>query len=171
MGVFIYCSSILLLLIVVVEDFKYRAVTWWIFPALSAIFIVNEYDAFTFIDTVLNIGFILIQLIVLSLYFSFKEKKMVNITLNYLGLGDILFWAACSLVFSSLNFIAFYCLSLFVVLIVIAVWKGFKIKPTMTTVPLAGIQAATLLCFLLSSLMVGKISFRDDSWVEKLLVV
>jgi hypothetical protein len=159
-----------LLVFIIIEDFKFRAVSWWIFPMLAIAFIGIEYTSLRLQDIVLNSCFTFIQLIMLSLYFSIKEKKVINITQNYLGWGDIVLWIASCLLFSPLNFVLFFMSSLVFTMMVVAGWKLTKIKPVMTTVPLAGIQAMALLLLLMATVFSDKILFRDDSWIEKILL-
>jgi hypothetical protein len=168
----IVCGWLLVpvLSIVVWEDFKYRAVSWWLFLLLAAMAFFVEYQWFSFIDVSMNAGFVIIQLVILTIYFSIKEKKKVNLMTRYLGLGDILFWIILCLLFSPVNFTLFFMASMVLVMIVVGVWKIAKLKPVMTTVPLAGIQAAVLLAVLLIHLLSNNISFRDDRWIEAILL-
>lgn len=163
-------SLIPILSIVVWEDFKYRAVSWWLFVLLAAMVFFVEYQQFSFIDFSMNAGFVLIQLLVLTIYFSIKEKKKVNLLTRHLGLGDILFWIILCLLFSPANFTLFFMVSMMFVMIVVGIWKMAKLNPVMITVPLAGIQAAVLLALLFIQLLSNEIQFRDDRWIEAILL-
>jgi len=161
----------LLLIFVVIEDFKFRAVRWWAFLLLGVLVIGIENENFNSIDVLVNGCFILIQLAVLSLYFSFKEQKVVNVTRDYLGLGDILFWIVLCLSFSPLNFVFFFIASMLIVMIVVLIWKLTRLKPSMTTIPLAGIQSAVLLILVLMNQFREDISFRNDIWLVEHLII
>jgi hypothetical protein len=166
-----YILTAILLLLIVVEDFKHRAVRWWFFPLLGIVVLGIEFNNLIILDIVVNGCFILTQLALLSLYFSIKEKKVVNITRHYLGWGDILLWLVACLLFASLNFMFFFMGSLLFTTLVVLVWRVTKIKPTMTTVPLAGIQAFALLIVFSINLISDKFSFRDNSWIEKIIAI
>jgi hypothetical protein len=160
----------LLLIFIIVEDFRFRAISWWSFPLLVIAAMGIEYWNLKLHDIIVNSCFTFIQLIMLSLYFSIKEKKVINITRDYLGWGDILLWIISCLLFSPLNFLLFFMGSLVFTMIIVAFWKLTKIKPVMSTVPLAGIQAMALLLVLIVTIYADKISFRNDGWIEKFLV-
>jgi hypothetical protein len=160
----------LLLVFIIIEDFRYRAISWWSFPLLSMAAAGIDYGNLRVSDIVINSCFTLVQLMMLSLYFSIKEKSIINITQKYLGWGDILLWVVSCLLFSPLNFIAFFIVSLVFTMMVVIGWKLTKIKPAMITVPLAGIQAVALLLVLLINVLSNRFQFRDDGWIEKILI-
>ena len=142
---------IALLISVVVQDFKYRGVTWWIYPLLllaSALYSLNYLtwkDLLT--NTFFNIGFITFQLVLLTLYFSVKNKRIVWVTKGYLGMGDILFFLIMAFLFSPGNYIIFYIASLFIVLIFSLFIKSFL----KGNIPLAGMQAGVLVLIIIIS--------------------
>jgi hypothetical protein len=139
---------ILLLLILTWQDHQYLAVSWLLFPALILMFVAYSLLFLPIQQLLRNLSmtavFILVQLLVLTLYFSIREKKLVNITGRYLGTGDILFLFALCFVLSPINFIVFYMFSLIATLL-----RELVFIPMMRIrtrkVPLAGIQAF-LLC-------------------------
>lgn len=128
-----------LLVLVAFEDHKYRAVSIWIFVLLFVVqIILKTTNQINWIQTSLfNIGFISIQLVLVSIYFSIKAKKPVNITIHLLGTGDILFFLWMATAFNTLNFIVYYFVSLLVIMLVYTLIK-YKYS---TTIPLAGLQA------------------------------
>ena len=158
-----------LLIFIIVEDFKHRAVRWWFFPLLGLTLIGIEYRQFSVEVVLLNCCFILIQLAMLSLYFSIKEKKLVNITKNYLGWGDIVFWMVISLLFSTLNFILFTMVSLLFVMFILLVVHMVKNNNSLKIIPLAGLQAIALLVVLIGTVLSDKVLFRNDSWLESII--
>jgi hypothetical protein len=79
-----------LLITIAIQDFKYRAIIWIIFPALFISCIVLgliDYKS-TLLQAVLsNVCFLLVQLLLLSVYFFLKNKKIINIINLHIGLG------------------------------------------------------------------------------------
>lgn len=94
-----------------------------------------------------NIGFILVQLILLSIYFSIKHQQWINITKEHLGFGDILFFIPLSFLFSPFYFVVFFILSLILILSIILIKQVFFVKAE-ANIPLAGALSLTLLLFL-----------------------
>ena len=114
MNFFFYILVLFLLSVIVYQDFRYRAISWVTLPLLFATFTANyilETDFNSFLQSFLfNIGFIVFQLIAVTVYFSLKNRAITNITSKYIGWGDILFFTVASAVFSPVNFIVFYLL-------------------------------------------------------------
>lgn len=159
----------LLLLLIIIEDVRYRAVRWWAFPLLAVGFIGIEYKALEYTDVLTNLVFVIIQLAMLSIYFSFKEKKVFNITKKYLGWGDILFWVAACFLFSIPNYLLFFIGSLIFSVFAIVIWK-LIMKSNTTTIPLAGLQSIVVLLLLLLSIVSSEFSFRDYRIVERFFI-
>lgn len=137
MLILLLCS----LFFIIYEDFKYRAIHWWwlVIIAFSGYWIGHisvNYIA-------LNILFIAIQLLSVSLYFSLKHRKFLNITNDYLGLGDILFFISLTFYFTPLEFIHFHIYSLIFTLIASVLIK-VCVKLQINTIPLAGWMAIFL---------------------------
>lgn len=166
-----YIAFAFVLLLILIEDFRFRGVRWWYFLLAALLAAGVEFSYFRIEDVIINTCFTLIQVAMLSLYFSIKERRLVNITRQYLGWGDILFWLVLCLLFSPLNFVLFFMVSMLFVSMIVAGWKLSGIKPAMTTVPLAGIQALAVLILMAVANLTQTISFRNDSWIEKWLSV
>src|SRR5687767_2383089 len=111
-------SIIMTLLYLFYQDWKYRAVYWYVFPVLFCLLSVHSLQGLTFnqliIHSAYNLGFLLIQLVLLSLYFSVKHKRLVNITHEFLGWGDVLFLLCITCAFSPFNYLLFYVSSLII---------------------------------------------------------
>jgi hypothetical protein len=97
-----------------------------------------------FITTVINIGFFIIQIALLWLYF--KVVKKVKTLNEVLGIGDLVFLLISTLFMSVSGFMTFYilgiCISLFLAIIL-------KWNTKTSTVPLAGILSVELAGILL----------------------
>ncbi|MGQ0827052.1 MAG: hypothetical protein ACT4ON_01530 [Bacteroidota bacterium] len=132
---------ILCLTIIVVQDFKQREISWMLIPLTLAGFTYKAMNGDILLKNVLlNIAFIVIQLLMLTIYMSIKNKKPVNIINTYLGLGDILFFLVICVAFSPINFIAFYLSSMITTLIGVIIYNRFSNKQT-KDIPLAGAMA------------------------------
>ncbi len=132
---------VILLLIMTVQDFKERAISWWLIPLLFICSfgvgwhtLGNNLWFIVFINSL----FLFIQLLGLSLYFSIKHRKLVNITEEYLGIGDILFFLPLCFLFSPLHLIVFFISSFICILIGYFLWKQYQ---PIQSIPLAGAMA------------------------------
>lgn len=145
---------ILLLLIISYQDFNARAISWWTIPLLLGIVLYirfyNFYSETWWQESAFNFSFLLIQFILITLYFSIKKKTFTNIIDRHLGLGDILFLIPLALLFSPLSFLLFYILSILFVLLGFLFYKSIFRSET-ETIPLAGGQALFLIALLISS--------------------
>lgn len=150
------------------QDMRYRAVYWICFPVLSILLLLFKYQYSGLYNALTESGygflFVAAQLLLLWLYFSVKNKKFINITRIYLGLGDILFLIAITFYLSPINYVLFYIGSLIVVLLY-ALTRQVLLKQGSQEIPLAGLQAL-LLCFvLIFSLINPSFKLYTDSWI------
>lgn len=150
------------------QDMKYRAVYWVCFPILSVLLFFLKQDhmeiSVVLTDVAIASLFFGTQLFLVWAYLSIKNKQLVNITANYLGLGDILFLMAITFYLSPVNYIFFYVGSLVVVLIYTLITRFFK-KNTNQEIPLAGLQALMLGCLLALSMLYPGLKLYSDSWI------
>ncbi|MXV15759.1 hypothetical protein [Hufsiella ginkgonis] len=158
------------LLFIFIQDLRSRAVYWLLFPVLLALLLTDAYRGQTtgtlLFNISVNLSFVSIQLLVLSAWFSYREKKWVWITDGYLGWGDILFLVCVAFYFPPVNYVVYYMASLVVTL---AVSLPFLAKSGGSwKVPLAGIQSILLLG-LLSVCWAFKWSPFDDSLIISFL--
>jgi hypothetical protein len=121
---------------------------------------------------VFNIFFLLVQFILLQLYFLLKGGKTTDVINKKIGWGDVLFLVAACFFFSPLNFILFYIQSLIfstaIFLVMILRRRCVSLSGKMT-VPLAGLQAS----FLFLDLAVNyffSYSLTNDNWMMSKLV-
>lgn len=166
-----WCLYILILLFLGVtfyQDYKYRAVSWFVFPLLfGTCLALNIYKtswAETLYNSIVNFCFIFMILGTITIYFSIKYRRLVNITSQLIGWGDILFLLCLGVLFSPVNFMLFYTISLFVIALFSVLCKMFSPKSEML-IPLAGLQAALLMAVLYMHLLFPVFSFSNDTWV------
>lgn len=124
------------------QDIKYRAISWYAFPLLFILLLWNN-DKFEIVDLGLNITFLIVNYLVVTLVFSIKEKTVINIFYKYIGIGDLLMLVCLGVWFPFFNFFAFYFLSLLLVIIGASMYI-FTHRSKHFTVPLAGLQSAML---------------------------
>lgn len=153
-----------LLLAIFVQDLKSRSVYWFWFPLLVVALIILglQHSSFKilFTTSLVNSGFVIFQLALLSLYFSFKERRFVNITESLLGWGDILFLLTICWYFATLNFFLFYIASL---VIVILIWSALPLlKNKYRHIPLAGLQSVIFIVCLIADWTSPNIDLTND---------
>jgi hypothetical protein len=161
------------LFVIFIQDLKSRAVYWVVFPILLVLLGVLHYIKYDTFFTVwrpalINLGFLTLQILLVSVYFSIKSKRLVNTIDGLLGLGDILFLLSVTVYLSVLNFLFFYVVSLVLVLLAWLLWQSRSIK-TRKEIPLAGMQALILIVFLSCDWWLKMFDLTDDTWLINLI--
>jgi hypothetical protein len=159
--------------IIVFQDFKQREISWLLIPTLFAAFVgkallVIGINSTLITNTFLNVGFVLIQLVMLTLYMSIKNKKLVSIVNTYLGIGDILFFIVLCVAFSPLNYIVFYLASTILTLIGFLFYNIISKKAT-SEIPLAGAMAAVLLILMIVNKIKPQLNFYHDDYLLNII--
>ncbi len=137
---------LLLLLIVIYQDFKSRAIWWGLIPLLTiavGVLGFQELGHYLWRFWLINGLFFCLQLLVLTVYFSLKNKKITNITNRHLGLGDILFFIPLSGLFSLWNIIIFL-----LTILLVSIFAALLLPKHRQNIPLAGIFAIGLIIVL-----------------------
>ncbi|GAA3591031.1 general secretion pathway protein [Flavivirga amylovorans] len=132
-----YILLIIALLLVLYFDMKKRMIHI-ILPILIFCFsmLINYVSTnLKLIDTIYNIGFLLINILGVILYFSLKTKALINPIDRFIGLGDIVFFIAITPLFKLETFIPFFIIGLLFSLLLYVIVLLFK---KMKTIPLAG---------------------------------
>jgi hypothetical protein len=143
------------LIAIIYEDFKYRAIHWWWLITIS---VMSFFLKDVYLNVViLNLSFICIQLLGVTLYFSIKHGRFINLTNSFIGIGDILFFLSISFCLNPLEFIHFHIYSMIFALIGYTILKKI-IEPKYTTIPLAGWMSIFLsICVIIDWLLDYKI--------------
>lgn len=136
---------ITLLLFIFFQDVKSRGVYWFLFPILMAIAFASAWQSLT-ADWLLNIGFLILMMAMLTLYVSLKEKKAINITKGYFSWGDILFLLAVTPLFSLHAYILFFTAGTILSLLIHLVVMFFRKQET---IPYAGYMSLVLVPLLI----------------------
>ena len=100
---------VFLLLAIIYQDFRYRAVSWYIFPLAAMVLIIqilirNENE---WLYVLINTALISTQLIILSCWYFIREKRIFNIINNKIGLADVLLFYVFALAFFPVTYILF----------------------------------------------------------------
>ncbi len=163
---------LVILLLIFYQDLRFQAVSW-IFFLLG--FLINFFLAvksLPFPDILLNMVIILLfiffQLAIIYLFSWVKFKQRINIFSSVFGLGDLLFLIMILPVFSPLNFILFFIVSLVFTLLVFVALKEFNLLK-IKKVPLAGLQSLFLFLVILSQIFI-KFSFYNDYYILQYFV-
>lgn len=171
--------SLLALVAIFVQDMTTRSVYWLLFPLLTGSLLAlrsAESAAVTGKAILVNYGFLLVQLSLVSVYFSLKRGRWVNITNDLLGWGDVLFLACIACYLSVLNFLFFYMTSL-----TLAVFFGLilqlrgdskkqlLVNSNVLKIPLAGLQSLLFGLFLTLDWWNLHFDATSDNWLLKLI--
>lgn len=137
---------ILLLIIAFVQDWKYRAIHWFVFPliAIDAVLIFfSTQQEWKILG--LNLIFVLVVMTILFCYVSLREQKWTNIFENHFGIGDVLFFIAVIPLFGSVNYVLFFITGM----IFSGIVHGFiSLKKERSTIPLAGYLSVYLVALM-----------------------
>jgi len=161
------------LLLICFQDLSSRAVHWFLFPLLVLSFVALRWSQHQLFSeewqaVLMNTGFLSVQMVVVSGWFSYKQKKWVNVTAELLGWGDILLLLSLAFYLSFLNYLFFYIASL---LIILPLWIGwqFILNKKDTQVPLAGLQALGMIFFLTVDWWFSRINITSDDWLIQIM--
>ncbi len=155
----------LVLLGIAWQDFKFRAVYWWLFVlllmGLMAMKVMEHNWLVMWADLRYDVSFLGLQLLFLTGYFSVKEGSLVNIFKAYFGLGDLFFLLSITVYFSFFNYVMYYLISLLLIIIISVGLKSWVKNPN-PKIPLAGEQALLLLILMGIDLLVDKFNLTTD---------
>ena len=132
------------LLLTFLQDWKFRAVHWVVFPVLGAtalfllkISLIGHWEILIY-----NAAFLITVIFCLSAYVMIKEGRFVNLFREHFGFGDLLFLLVIIPLFSPQNYILFFITGMFLSALLHLL---LTIKKPISTIPLAGYLAIYLL--------------------------
>ncbi len=116
--VLIFVSGIIL----IIQDWKNKSIGAWILLLFSVSVISYSFFNVAFrqfyLISLYNLSYLVLLFILLTIYFSFKNRNLVNILDRYLGWGDVLVLIALCSAFIPIGFVLFVTLcSLFAAII------------------------------------------------------
>lgn len=144
----IWLSILVILAIIIYQDLKFRGISWFYYPILAIIAILQQIvePSFHWTGILINWGICLVQILLITLVFSIREKRLINITKNWLGWGDILFWLVYAMLLAPIHFLLFHVISMVIALIIAIIVQKAQKKDWV--IPLAGLQAIVLLIWI-----------------------
>lgn len=165
--------TLLVLLAIFLEDIRSREVHLVLFPLLAGGLLIaglKHGAGFSALweSARVNLLFLVLVLLLLTVWFSLKEKRLVNVTAQLLGWGDIWFLACTALYFSILNYLFFYIASLLAVVIFWSI-RGLLSKKDNRHIPLAGLQSLLLAVYLCCDWWLLHFNTASDNWLLRLI--
>ena len=162
----------LILVLIAIQDFKLRAVSWFLFPILFVLCIIRSLN---YIDIAvllknfsLNALFTVIQLGIVYIYFAIKKGKFFKTFKKAIGLGDILFFIIICLNFCLINYIVFQIISLLLILLSFGFLRLVNIAKR-KLIPLAGGMAIALLALFCLQDIIKILDLYNCAWINILL--
>lgn len=130
-----------------IQDFKYFAISWGWIPVLIILGVVEGINVLPIEvlmqDYMMSLSFVVVQMILMTVWFSIREKRVVNLSKNILGLGDILFLIVLTFYFSFINYLIFVIGSTILIASIFFINKKVKTNQE-NRIPLAGAMALGL---------------------------
>ena len=149
---------------IIYQDFSTRQIhLGWLMGWLTGICITVSIN---WMVTLINLLLISFQLLLLTLYFSLKEKRLVYLPDVYLGWGDILFFIPLCIWFSTGNLVLFFIIGFLGTLVGFVIFRLFRADAS-PFIPLAGCLSIFLL-FLMGLHCCHLFNFEDENlmyWV------
>jgi hypothetical protein len=163
----------ILLIIIIYQDFKFHAISWFLFPLIGILFFFKGLQSMDFREQIhyfsLNIGIVFLQLVGVSFYFSIKQKHWASVINKQLGIGDILILLAFCLSFSTVNFVFYLLISFILILLIFWIQVTFFSKEN-KYIPLAGYLGITYNLLLLLGLIEPQVDFFTNSYIDNWLI-
>jgi len=163
-----YFTLILILFIITYQDFKLRMISWWTLPLVVFLSFLLENRPFdnVFSQAFINMIFILINLIVITIYFSIKNSRLVSVINSQLGIGDVFLFVVFCFMFSVLNYILFFLLSMLLSVLYGVIFQKFTKQKT---IPLAGIMAFLFIVISIAGKFASLNIIQNENWVNTIL--
>lgn len=164
-------GCVFVLAAITVQDFRSRMLVWWLLPLLLIGLLIFSLEQNTFTELVphflINLAFVALQLLLLMLWFSLRNRRFVRLIDTHIGLGDVLLLVCLCVVFSPINFILFVTSGLILTVLGVVAVRVVR-KETSPLIPLAGLLAIPLAICSVSAWLL-KLNLHDDSWLLPLL--
>jgi hypothetical protein len=170
---FLRILILFVLSLIFLQDIGKKSVYWFLFPVLTMLFCLMHFLGHRlFVDTwqpvLINIIFLVFQFLIVTTYFSIKNRHWVNISTGLLGWGDMLFLLSIAFYLSAFNFLLFYIVSLISVLLIWLFWQLIS-KEKDKQIPLAGLQAFIFIVFLAGDWWCKFFDLTNDAWLLNLV--
>lgn len=159
---------VILLVCIFIQDWKDRAVYWFIFPLLAVSGIIKAHlsgslHGALYAEWLMSFAFLVMNTLFLLFYIKIKKKSGFSQLSQYIGLGDLLFFVTLVFFGTFLHFIVFYTGSLAGALIL---WLILKKYSRYEHVPLAGLQALCMLPIWMYIAITKLNPYQDDQLLQ-----
>ena len=140
-----FSLTILSLSFIIYEDFKARAIHWyWLLFLLVGILGLEN---ISIKDGIVGLAFMAFQLFVVTVYFSIKQRRLVNISKDYFGIGDTLFLIPLCFYFDIKRLLIFWIVGLLINILGFLIIKK-TLKTDLQTIPFAGGMSLVLIVWI-----------------------
>lgn len=146
---------LLVFVIILFQDVKYRGVHWLLFPALLTASLFFGKVHLSVEIALYNLGFLLVLLLTLTLYLSLRNGKLVIVTKGFFSWGDILFLVAIIPLFDLQTYMLFFTAGTFLALILHLLASILKPQKTL---PYAGYMAVAGILFVVFEHSIEKLT-------------
>jgi hypothetical protein len=165
--------TLFVLLLILVQDLLYRAVSWAVFPTLAMLLLVIRYRRGEALHVILQLTAInlLVLMVLFSfvwLYFRLKNGRAGKIIDTKLGWGDIAFFISIAFFFSLTNLVIFIILGLLLVILGWKLWE-LSIRKKDQYIPLAGLLSAIFAMLVIADWWFGFIDLTSDDLYLKFI--
>lgn len=141
----ILAALITLMVLCFYQDVRFRGIHWVVFPLILGAAIMLRFDSLDGITILLNLAFLAVLLLSLTLYLTLKHGRLINITKGFFSWGDILFLVAIIPLFSGPWYMYFFIAGTMLALVFHLI--ASLIKPQ-KSIPYAGYMAVLGIIYL-----------------------
>ncbi|MCE3297039.1 MAG: hypothetical protein K0R65_2753 [Crocinitomicaceae bacterium] len=128
-----------IMLFVFLQDLKLKAVYWFVFPVILGFSLWYSWNHLDWKQLAWNVGVLVVLMSGLTLYLTFKNRRLINPFDGFFAWGDILFLLAVSPLFNTQTFLFYFITGTVFVLLVHGVLT--LLKKTDREIPFAGYMA------------------------------
>lgn len=149
MEIAVYAGMAITLTLVAWQDFKWRRISLPLILVVAGLVLANGLlrNQFSWQQFLGNTLFVGLQLIFLMVYLVLRGHRLRNFFNAYLGLGDVVFMLVCAM-YVSFPFFILFLLGTYLLAVLVEGAKRLLNRVTVSSVPLAGFMALSLLLLL-----------------------
>lgn len=159
----------MILVVIIYQDLKTRSIHGYLLLLFIISIMINGLYKLPvkqlFEYFLLNLGFMILQLLGVFIYFFLKSKKITVVVNRQLGLGDIILILILCFSFSPLNYILFIMISLVLTLCLHSIFFLLR-KGAHTTIPLAGYISFFYVCLIIVGGEIAGYNIYSDILIE-----
>ncbi len=171
MNTFGNIAAIMVLICMIIQDFRSRTISAWLLPAIVVCLVIpplatQEFRNLVFPNLIYNVSLLTVQFILLWIIISFRNRKWINIINTQIGIGDVLLLFSLTPFFSPLNYFLLFTVAIVFALIVAILMKTMRSRTT-EYIPFAGLFSVPLIVLCaLRLIFPAQISFSSDAWLN-----